>query len=337
MILSNRRAARNQIFFGLFLALSLITFYFFLYETDNIRAYPYLSISCLSGIFLIGPMIYFLAQYSLDKNFSLTFRDSIHLIPPIFALFTGIVCVKVFGQEDIPIYYNFFENRLILILGFLGDASFSIYLFLAAKKLIIKYLWNLHTLKNEPIALASMLIFDIFILAAITEILSLVTGIYFFFQLSILLVSICVIILFILNLIYPNFEKAIGDVVTKEKERRSYLSSINSEELKQVLNNLLQKEEIFTDESLSLKKLAALARVSTHQLSEFINIHYNKNYSIFINEFRIEKAQKLLLEKPEFTILAIAYDVGFKSKSSFNEAFLKISGITPSQFKKNHQ
>jgi AraC-like DNA-binding protein len=139
-----------------------------------------------------------------------------------------------------------------------------------------------------------------------------------------------------MNLIYPNFEKTINDVVTKEKKRRSCLSNIDSENLKKVINDLLHIKEIFTDENLSLKKLAALANVSTHQLSEFINTNYHKNYSVLINELRIKKAQKLLLEKPEYTILAIAYEVGFKSKSSFNEAFLKISGITPSQFKKNN-
>lgn len=337
MILSKRREAKNQIFFGLFLAFSLIIFYFFLYESDYIKVYPYLSVSCLSGLFLIGPMVYFLAQYSLDNSFRLTYHKFLHLIPVVFSLFAGIICVKILGYEDLNIYYNLYENRLILILSFLGYSSFSIYLILSGKRLLAKYLWNLHTLKNEPAALASMLIFDVFILAAISDILSIVTGIFFFLQASILLISVCVILLFILTLIYPNFEKAISDVVTKEKERRSCLSNIDSENLKQVLKNLLHSGEIITDENLSLKKLAALANVSTHQLSEFINTYYNKNYSIFINEFRIKKAQKLLLEKPEFTILAIAYDVGFKSKSSFNEAFLKISGITPSQFIKNHQ
>jgi AraC-like DNA-binding protein len=158
-----------------------------------------------------------------------------------------------------------------------------------------------------------------------------------YLQLSVLLVSTLVVLLFFLNLIYPNFERAIGDVVIKEKQRRSYLSNIDSDKLKITLNELLNTKEVYNDEHLSLKKLASFANVSTHQLSEFINQHYNKNYSLLINEFRIGKAQKLIIEKPDFTILAIAYDVGFKSKSSFNEAFLKITGITPSQFKKDHQ
>lgn len=337
MILSNRKEVKNQIFFGLFLAFSLIIFYFFLYESNFIKTYPYLSASCLSGIFLIGPMVYFLAQYSLDKNFKITTKHTLHLLPALIALIVGLLNANLLGYEDIHIYHNFYGNWLILVLGLLGDMSFTIYLFSGAKKIIAKYLWNLHTLKYEPAALASMIIFGIFILVAITDTISFVINNYLFLQLSIFLVSTNVIVLFILNLLYPNFETAIVDVVLKEKLRRSHLSNIDSENLNIALSNLLNTQEIYTDEQLSLENLASLVNVSTHQLSEFINTHYNKNYSLFINEYRVNKAQKLLLEKPEFTILAIAYEVGFKSKSSFNEAFLKITGITPSQFKKNHQ
>jgi AraC-like DNA-binding protein len=260
------------------------------------------------------------------------------MIPAIIALFAALTGVKIFGYEDLQIYHNFYGgNRMILVLGLTGAASFTIYLVLAGKKLMAKYLWNLHTLKNEPAAMASMIIFNIFSLAAITDTLALVANDFLFLQLSIFLISNCVIVLFILNTVYPRFETAIGEVVTKEKQRRSYLSNIDSENLKSTLNELLNTREIYKDEHLSLEKLALSSNVSTHQLSEFINKHYNKNYSLFINEFRVKKAQKLLIEKPDFTILAVAYEVGFKSKSSFNDAFLKITGFTPSQFKKNYR
>jgi AraC-like DNA-binding protein len=337
MILSNHKKVKNQIFFGLFLTFSLIIFYFFLYESNYVKTYPYLSTSCLSGVFLIGPMIYFLTQYSLDKSFKLTIKESYHLLPALLALFVALIGVKILGYSDRDIYYKFYGGSyLILVLGIFGSASFTIYLVLAGKKLAAKYLWNLHTLKNEPAALASMILFDIFSLAAITDTLAIITNNILFLQLSIFLISACVLILFILNLVYPNFEIAIGDVVFKEKQRRSYLSNIDSENLKDTINELLLTKEIYTDENLNLEKLASIANVSTHQLSEFINTHYDKNYSLFINEFRVNKAQQLLLKRHDFTILAIAYEVGFKSKSSFNDAFLKITGITPSQFKKNH-
>jgi AraC-like DNA-binding protein len=72
------------------------------------------------------------------------------------------------------------------------------------------------------------------------------------------------------------------------------------------------------------------------ELSVLINQHLNQHFFDFVNEYRIEE-EKLLLknpEKKEFTVLDILYEVGFNSKSSFNTAFKKHTGLTPTQFKK---
>jgi AraC-like DNA-binding protein len=125
----------------------------------------------------------------------------------------------------------------------------------------------------------------------------------------------------------------VNEIVEKEKQKRSYLSNIDKEKLRNKIDELMKTEEIFIDDNLTMDKLASLSEVSYHQLSEFINSYYGKNFITFINEFRIKKAKKLLNEKPEYTILAIAYEAGFNSKSAFNAAFLKITGFTPSEYK----
>ncbi|NQY30498.1 MAG: AraC family transcriptional regulator [Flavobacteriaceae bacterium] len=68
--------------------------------------------------------------------------------------------------------------------------------------------------------------------------------------------------------------------------------------------------------------------------SKIINDYSNKNYNNFVNEYRVNEARKLLTEKENwsFTIEFIASKVGFKSKSTFNIAFKKFTGITPSYF-----
>ena len=95
----------------------------------------------------------------------------------------------------------------------------------------------------------------------------------------------------------------------------------------------MNKDELYLDENISLPVLADKLMLSTHQLSEFINKNQGKKFNDFINEYRIEKAKKILKEKPEYTILAIGFEVGFKSKSAFNTAFYKHTGTTPSEFK----
>jgi len=69
-----------------------------------------------------------------------------------------------------------------------------------------------------------------------------------------------------------------------------------------------------------------------------INHHLNKHFFDFVNEFRIEKAKSLLTNpaKQDLTIQEILYEVGFNSKSSFNTAFKKHCGLTPTQYRKSN-
>ena len=337
MILSAPKNAKNQIFFGLFLSSGMMIFYFFLYEAQLLGQHYALSAICLAGGYLIGPMMYFLTLFSLDKDFKLSKTELLHCIPAALVLMVAPILSIRLGHEDLSIYLGFFENRITLWIAFISEMSFSAYLFLTGRKLITKHFWNSTTLSKEPISLASLLMFVIVILCGISDVMVLITGQLIFLQLAILFMCTSVIVLFLINLIYPQFENKINEIVIKERERISYLSNVDRKYLEQKLNELLFEQEIFMDENLSLRKLAALSNVSTHQLSEFINVNYNKNYSLFINELRIVKAKKLLLDKPKYTILAIGYEAGFKSKSSFNDAFLKIANTTPSEYRRQNQ
>jgi AraC-like DNA-binding protein len=107
-------------------------------------------------------------------------------------------------------------------------------------------------------------------------------------------------------------------------------------EEKSRLNEFLLKEEPYLDTELSLGKLAKMLNLTSHQLSYIINNGFNQNFNGFINKFRVEKAKKLLVEDRKldtYSIIGIAFDSGFNSKTSFNTAFKKITGLTPSEFK----
>jgi AraC-like DNA-binding protein len=74
-----------------------------------------------------------------------------------------------------------------------------------------------------------------------------------------------------------------------------------------------------------------------HKLTALLNDHIGKNFFTFVNEFRLDEVI-VKLKSPDFdhrTIMSIAYDSGFNSKSTFNSLFKKHTGHTPSQFKKN--
>ncbi len=98
-------------------------------------------------------------------------------------------------------------------------------------------------------------------------------------------------------------------------------------------------DEIFIQSDLTLQKLAEALNTNTTYLSRFINDEYKTNFSQLLNQFRIEKACKLLLsyKMNKLTIEAIAQAAGFSSKSTFNNAFRCLKGTTPTQWRETNK
>ena len=93
------------------------------------------------------------------------------------------------------------------------------------------------------------------------------------------------------------------------------------------------------NEKLTVSELAQKLNISRHHLTQIINEKLNKNFYTFINEFRIEEVKIMFLDKKKehYTILAVAYECGFNSKSTFNTLFKKYTGLTPSEYRKKVQ
>lgn len=124
---------------------------------------------------------------------------------------------------------------------------------------------------------------------------------------------------------------------TREKYKTSALLPETVQQVLPKLNKLLDQEKVYLDPELTLKKLAAQLNVHYNHLSQIINEHLGKSFNDYINSYRIEEAKRKLQDPAEArkTVLEIAYDTGFYSKSVFNTAFKKFTGMTPTQYKKN--
>ena len=75
--------------------------------------------------------------------------------------------------------------------------------------------------------------------------------------------------------------------------------------------------------------------ISSHHLSQILNERIRQNFFDFVNSYRIEEAKRKLVEPAtkHYSILGIAEEVGFNSKSAFNNAFKKHTNMTPTEFK----
>ena len=104
----------------------------------------------------------------------------------------------------------------------------------------------------------------------------------------------------------------------------------------ELLRNFMEEEEPFLNPSLTIRNLADQLNMPMRELSVLINQNLKQHFFDFVNDYRINKAKEILKDssKKEFTVLEILYEVGFNSKSSFNTAFKKHTGYTPTQFRK---
>ncbi len=101
------------------------------------------------------------------------------------------------------------------------------------------------------------------------------------------------------------------------------------------ISEIVVTNKLYLELDVSLSSLSKQIGKSTQKTSEIINQYANQNFNDFINHFRIKEAKKTLLENQNLTISSIAFDSGFNSLSSFNAAFKKMVGTTPSLYRKN--
>lgn len=132
------------------------------------------------------------------------------------------------------------------------------------------------------------------------------------------------------------FQVAVDAKTLRKKYQTSGLSSEKSKKLKKSLLQTMERDKPYLNSLLSINDLARKLEVPPWYVSQVINEKFNQNYFDFINKYRVAEAKKQLADpsKTHLSILDIAYDAGFNSKSTFNTAFKKYHNTTPSHFRK---
>ena len=101
------------------------------------------------------------------------------------------------------------------------------------------------------------------------------------------------------------------------------------------LEQQMREDRLYQNENLNLAMVAEAVDLTSHQLSELINVHFGMSFSRYIREQRVRAAQALLASEPGTSILAISMETGFKSQSNFYAAFREIIGVSPGDYRKS--
>lgn len=122
----------------------------------------------------------------------------------------------------------------------------------------------------------------------------------------------------------------------ENKYKKSPLEESSAEKIFIELKRVMEEEKLYLNPDLKASELAQILEIPLYQFSHLLSLKSEYNFFDFVNEYRVNEAKSLLKDSSNdhLTILAIGFEAGFNNKSSFNRAFKKFTGETPSAYKK---
>lgn len=137
----------------------------------------------------------------------------------------------------------------------------------------------------------------------------------------------------------PDPLNTIETVVEEPKKAKYQKSSLNAtaaENIHTLLRKVMREKKLYTNPELTLAELAQELNVHPNNLSQVINTYEQKSFYDYINSKRVEEFKGIvsLPENQRFTLLGLAQDCGFNSKTSFNRNFKNATGLSPSEYLK---
>lgn len=279
---------------------------------------------------LLPPVLYHIVFKYVKKKTSFD-RKNYYLPATLFIV--NIFCVVYFGVEkdDENFTYEVVENVMTYLnyvtILFVFPITTIYYSYLSFKKLKpIKFNRFIKPKSTEDFLLVFVLLYDLYIIIWILQNYILPLSIF-----KSVLKGYYVIYFVLSYLVLYKAHKNCYSINVSDTGFQFDLDELNDK-----LKSVILIDKPFLDPNLTVRKLAKTIDSNEKYMSYLINKKYNKNFSNFINEYRIEFAKKILLEKEykQYTIEAIGGLSGFNSKSGFNTIFKKSTGVTPSQYKK---
>ena len=274
----------------------------------------------LSFLLLIGPLLRWYVKGMIEVNFGLSRYNYLELLPFLVLFLTSLFISK-----------NWFESVNKEVIFVFASILIFIYLHLAfyifgasriLKKVTARQSKNSQTKSQINVLNWLKLVIIGFIIIWISYVLNIIDGAVPYVTGPI------VYSLVVYFLSFKGFQLKVTDLDGKVFKKNENMLVFNR------LTKLIVDKALYLDANLSLTNLSDLINSSPQKTSAIINQNAKQNFNDFINHFRIIEAKKLLLANKNLTIASIAFDCGFSSLSSFNAAFKKNEGITPSVYRK---
>lgn len=349
LIITKKPSHLENVILSTLLFIIFLEFNLFILDTYDIFSYHFPVLQ-----FTICPLIYLFVNTVTGTKRVFKINHLLHFLP--FFIFTALLLyLNPTHNLSISEYLRFNEKFYFrMVISFALFLNIIVYLALSLVTLYkyqkgISTIFSYKSFKNSfnwikvivilmSIGYISMFTYSLLLIYGITDTLFNPLGIITIFY---------VIISYLIGF-FGYRQPALFNLPTedeKEQEDRVLHKNISNElnhELTENviirLNDCMINKKAYLKGDLTIEELATDIGISRNVLTQVLNKTLSKNFYKYINEFRIEEAKKLLLDPKfkNFSILAIGYEAGFNSKSTFNAIFKTSVGITPSEYKKKH-
>ncbi len=325
---------RNHILAAFNLTTGFLIFFLFLASSKYLFKVPHVFPFQIPAVLIMGPLIYFYILTITEEKDHLEKRDFYHWIPALLALVVSIPVAVLSGAEKTEILKRIMnqEYLLFIVTGPVVSISLvTVYFILSLKSLLSTARRDNRVHVRITIISILMLLLLIFAAFAITGVITMQMTLI---RVNSIFISLSHILVYLATQRYPMLFQFATIASTKKEYTHSRLEKINIQELSTQLNFLMENEKLFCDEDISLGRLSSTLEITPHQLSQFLNEYYGKNFNAHINSYRIAEAKNLLLEDPDRNTDSIASAAGFNSYTAFYTAFKKETNMSPAEYRR---
>ncbi|WP_222981625.1 helix-turn-helix domain-containing protein [Flagellimonas meishanensis] len=329
--------------FSLFMFLcGWLIIYNVLFWTGKLYQSPFIHINVtyVLALSLIGPVFFFYLKHVVEGYRLKPFRDSIHVIPFLFIFVLNAPYHLLSAKEKLEVHHTktlgqfihvnaYLEIGLLLLMTFYGVyAGIRFHSFFGKDEDL--HLWVRAILFCYAGCVLSYIAYYVLVY------LGVLTLEQDYFITLVLCVSVMTAAYFAFNFPQIFQGKAMSALVPFMKYKKTGLSENYSKELKENLLDLMVQEKPYLNRELRLDDIADSLGIARHHASQIINEHFDTHFFDFINLYRVEEAVRLLEKnKDRINLAEVGFLSGFNNTVSFNKAFKKQMGSTPSQYRKD--
>lgn len=341
LILSHKKFRTPQNFVLNMILLSMLIYFVFYYTYYSYTDYQYLIRYFICFAFISPPLIYFYCLTAMSGKFPNLKAVLPHLIIPLGLLVVSQLTFKntneiLFSKTFLiilaahalahVIYPSLVLRKLVLIYQLKGNKCYTVLKYNKDKTIMIR-------LFVIMMLIHSVLLITRTILLCITkEYYDILEYINILF---LLILSYVIAYHVITRPTAIHNKKKKQSIINFKQYSKSGLSEENARRIALQINKYFQEEKVYLNPSISLKLVSKQLKIPPHHISETLNGLLGQSFNDFTNNYRIEEFKLLVNDKKHknYSILALAFEVGFKSKATFNISFKKFTKQTPSEYK----